>query len=236
MLSKVVQMSNWKKWTNYCKNLLEKLHQAGTAEQMSLVFSRQTAQWQDFLRALEGRLQVQPVNIYNQQAIDSKSQKKLGTEFLNLLPIETDNLGKCFFNSWSISIFGTGDYHHVLRLATVYDMFQNESRYRHFFEHTFQPADMYEKSLVATSRDTEWAEEIALYTMSKHMRRPDRCYSTTVTRLVLFDDADANQIPIFMHFYDGNRFVALLRRHECTQPMPCVYDEYVNYRRFAGSA
>ncbi len=217
----------------YCQSLLQKVFRAKTATAMRAVLQEQNPQNHNFLLEIANNLGSRELHLYQQQNLDTRSQAQLGPRFDQHRAVETSGYGNCFYCAISISLFGSDRFHGYVRLAILLDMLDNEEGYSNFFRATHQDENMYNNALLNTSSDKEWAEEIALYATSKILQRPVTCYSSTVNRLVLFDEEDSTRDPLCLHFRDGCHFVAILRLASDVPSIPCEQDELALYRKFA---
>jgi len=195
---------------------------------------------------------------YSNQPMDITSTQQLPRAFLRCLqPVETGSDGNCFYRAVSHAIFGTEKLYELVRVRILLDVLENDGLYIHFITRA-DPEDNYDDLVRSLGTLGAYAGDAVIYAASRVLRRPIHVYTDFPNaplddyeflrymkaprnnrhRRTLFDDNDAFNPPINMHYRCSSNggpkdhFVALLQKKGATTLFPCNSDEYVKLRRF----
>jgi hypothetical protein len=184
------------------------------------------------------------LHFFNSQLVDSL-RTTLPRPFLRCLtPVYTIGQGNCFYHI----VFGSQDFHHLVRIRLLLDVLENEVGYRSFTQRAIT-VDNYDRLVQTLSTLGAWAGDAALYAASRVLQRPIHVYGEFPNappddedfaiymrdprnrnhRRTLYDDEHAERRPISIHVR-ANHFVALLPLNDTD--FPCGSDEYALLRRF----
>ena len=97
-------------------------------------------------------------------------------EFSNFETVITSSDGNCFYNAISLCLFGNEEFRHVLRLAVVFIVFENEQYFRNLIKFSYGEHKLNDM-VISFSTDTNWANEYEIHAMSIVLNRPINVYS-----------------------------------------------------------
>ena len=123
------------------------------------------------------------------------------------LPIIITGDDRCLFHCISMCLFGNENFTHLIKIATVYTLIQNESYFQLMIRQQYPSSLTFEKVIENNATNRIWGDTLSMLAISMLIKRP--IYSYTPYSKLKTNPNKYKTYPILIYL-DHNHFSALL--------------------------
>ena len=172
---------------------------------------------------MSNRLKKLNQRVYENQKLDLKFSKvTISNNVKNFEPVETLRNGNCLYNSISLNLYGSEDNYFLIKIGTLFILFQHEAYFRNIMIETVSKFN-FEKYIEYVAFPGSWGDELSQVAISILLDRPLYVFSCDPIRNIPYSTevcVNANTInncSINIGFM-VNHFVALMPKNNQIKP------------------